>query len=274
MVINLAVFRKLFDFLDKFPHYFVGSNADLPIVGGSILSHEHFQGGRHTFPIEKAEILEELSLPCSSELNCGRLNWPLATLRLRGAESGEICRVANVILETWREYDDIDAGILSHTDGAPHNTITPIARKRGELYELDIVLRNNRTTKEHPLGLFHPHSELHHIKKENIGLIEVMGLAILPPHLKKELQALGEEMVSGETLRIPELLIHADWAEDILKRREITAQNIENVLEEEVGAVFVKCLEQCGVFGKGENGDAAFRRFTETLIARLADNEA
>jgi UDPglucose--hexose-1-phosphate uridylyltransferase len=274
MVIDLSVFRKLFCFLDKFPHYFIGSNADLPIVGGSILSHEHFQGGHHLFPIERAEILEGICLPGYSELKCGRVAWPLATLRLCGANSEELSLAANVILETWREYDDIDAEILSHTDGTPHNTVTPIARKRGGLYELDLVLRNNRTTKEHPLGLFHPHSELHHIKKENIGLIEVMGLAILPPHLKNELQALGEKMLSGETLRTPELLIHADWAEDILKRREVNSQNVDNVLEEEVGAVFAKCLEQCGVFGQGEKGDSAFRRFTETLIARLAGNNA
>ncbi len=271
MVIDLACFRKLFDFLDKFPHYFIGSNADLPIVGGSILTHEHFQGGRHTFPIERAEIIEELHLPCPSEVKCGRLNWPMATLRLSGADSEEISRIAFVILETWREYDDVNAGILSQTDGTPHNTVTPIARRRGELYEMDLVLRNNRTTAEHPLGLFHPHSELHHIKKENIGLIEVMGLAILPPHLKKELQALGKKMVSGGDLRAPELLLHADWAEDILNRRQVTEQNINKVLEEEVGAVFVKCLEHAGVFGQGENSYAAYHRFTQTLIKRIAE---
>ena len=270
IVIDLSCFRKLFDFLDKYPHYFIGSNADLPIVGGSILTHEHFQGGRHTFPIERAEVIEELILPCHSEVKCGLINWPMATLRLCGADSEEISRISNVILETWRKYDDVKSGILSQTDGTPHNTVTPIARKRGELYEIDLVLRNNRTTAEHPLGLFHPHSELHHIKKENIGLIEVMGLAILPPHLKKELQTLGEAMVSGGNLRTPALLLHADWAEDILKRRHVTVQNIGSVLEDEVGAVFVKCLEHAGVFGQGQDGDAAFHLFTQKLIERIS----
>ncbi len=272
MAIDAACFRKLFDFLDKFPHYFVGSNADLPIVGGSILSHEHFQGGRHIFPIERAEIAEELPLPCNAEVSCGILTWPMATLRLRGSDSEKVARVANIILETWRGYDDAEAGILSNTNGTPHNTVTPIARRRGALYEMDIVLRNNRTTQEHPLGLFHPHQELHHIKKENIGLIEVMGLAILPPHLKKELQILGEAMLSGGDLRTPEISRHADWAEDILSRRQVTAENVGKVLREEVGAAFVKCLEHAGVFGQGESGEAAFRRFTQVLLEHISDS--
>jgi len=270
MLIDLSCFFKLFDFLDNFPHYFIGSNADLPIVGGSILSHEHFQGGRHTFPIERAEIVEDMPLPKHPNVKIGYLNWPVSTLRLFGADSEEVARIANDILETWREYDDPDAGIMSQTDGTPHNTVTPIARRRGAFYELDLVLRNNRTTSEHPLGLFHPHSELHHIKKENIGLIEVMGLAILPPHLKEELQDLGEAMVSGGDLRRPEISIHAVWAEDILKRRQVTTENIGEVLQEEVGAVFAKCLEHAGVFGQGKSCEAAFHRFANALIKRIS----
>jgi len=272
MAVDYACFRKLFDFLDKFPHYFIGSNADLPIVGGSILSHEHFQGGRHEFPIERAEITEELPLPQHPEVSCGILNWPMATLRFRGKDSEAVAHIADIILETWRSYDDINAEIVSKTDGTPHNTVTPIARKRGELFELDIVLRNNRTTPEHPLGLFHPHSELHHIKKENIGLIEVMGLAILPPHLKKELQLLGEVMISGGNLRVPEISRHADWAEEILNRRMVTAEDVDEVLREEVGAVFVKCLEHAGVFGQGESYGTAFHRFTQTFIKRVSNS--
>jgi len=270
MLIDEACFRKLFAFLDKFPHYFVGSNADLPIVGGSILSHEHFQGGRHEFPIERAEITEELPL-LEKSVSCGLLNWPMPTLRLRGKESESVVSLADKILKVWREYSDSAAGILSETDGTPHNTLTPIARKRGELYEMDIVLRNNRTTKEHPLGLFHPHSELHHIKKENIGLIEVMGLAILPPHLKNELEILGKAMISGGDLHSPEIARHADWAENILSRRQVCAQNVDEVLREEVGAVFVKCLEHAGVYGQDAGGQAAFRRFTEELVRRITD---
>jgi len=266
MAVDAACFRKLCDFLDKFSHYFIGSNADLPIVGGSILSHEHYQGGRHVFPIERAEIIEELPLPLHTKVSCGRLNWPMATLRLRGADSESVVSVADIILKTWRGYDDPEAAILSNTGGTPHNTVTPIARKRGDFYEIDIILRNNRTTSEHPLGIFHPHQELHHIKKENIGLIEVMGLAILPPHLKKELQALGEAMTSGGDLQAPEICRHADWAEEIMTRRQVTKHNVDNVLRDEVGKVFVKCLKQCGVFGPDESGDAAFHRFWQTLL--------
>ncbi|MEA4894317.1 MAG: UDP-glucose--hexose-1-phosphate uridylyltransferase [Oscillospiraceae bacterium] len=271
MVIDTACFRKLFDFLDKFPHYFIGSNADLPIVGGSILSHEHFQGGRHEFPIEKAKTTEQIPLPCCTGVSCGILNWPMAAIRLNGADSGKVARLADAIFEAWKDYDDPEAHIFSKTGGERHNTVTPIARKRGALYEMDIVLRNNRTTKEHPLGLFHPHSELHHIKKENIGLIEVMGLAILPPHLKNELQALGEAMASGGDLRSNELSLHAEWAEEILSRRKVTARNVDDILRDEVGAVFVKCLEHAGVFGQDEKGKAAFDRFTKTFFSRVSE---
>ena len=270
MFIDEACFRKLFDFLDKFPHYFIGSNADLPIVGGSILSHEHFQGGRHVFPIERAEIMEKLQLPLQVEVSCGLLNWPMAALRISGKSSEAVIRFAELIRKAWRDYDDYDNGIVSNTDGTPHNTVTPIARIRGGLYEMDIVLRNNRTTEEHPLGLFHPHAELHHIKKENIGLIEVMGLAILPPHLKKELQTLGEIMVSGGNLLTPDISRHADWAKEILLLREVNAENVDAVLREEVGAVFVKCLENCGVFGQGDGTKPAFNRFSQVLHKHIA----
>lgn len=269
MVIDEVCFRKLFAFLEKFPHYFVGSNADLPIVGGSILSHEHFQGGRHVFPIERAEITEELPLPPQAEVKCGLLNWPMAALRISGKTSDAVVRFAELIRKVWRDYDDCDSDIISNTDGTPHNTVTPIARVHDGLYEMDIVLRNNRTTPEHPLGLFHPHAELHHIKKENIGLIEVMGLAILPPHLKKELASLGQVMVYGVDLYAPEISRHAEWAKDILSRRAVNAENIDSVLREEVGAVFVKCLEHCGVFGQGENSKHAFNRFSQVLINRI-----
>ena len=270
MAIDEACFRKLFDFLKKFPHYFIGSNADLPIVGGSILSHEHFQGGRHNFPIERAEIIEELSLPAQAEVRCGLLNWPMATLRINGTTSEAVIRFAEEIRRVWQNYDDPLSKIIATTDGTPHNTVTPIARMRGELFEMDIVLRNNRTTAEHPLGLFHPHAELHHIKKENIGLIEVMGLAILPPQLKKELQTLGEIMVSGGNLLSPAISRHADWAKEILSRRMVNAENIDAVLREEVGAVFVKCLEHCSVFGQGDNRKPAFNRFSQVLLEHLS----
>ncbi len=269
MLIDEACFSKLFDFIDKFPHYFVGSNADLPIVGGSILSHEHFQSGRYEFPIERAQIIEELPVPTSRAVTIGHINWPMPTLRLRGKESEALVKTADIILKAWRDYDDPNAEIISNTDGTPHNTITPIARKRGDLYELDLVLRNNRTTAEHPLGLFHPHAELHHIKKENIGLIEVMGLAILPPHLKTELSILGEAMLNGGDLHGAEISRHAEWAEEIISRRKLSKQNIDEVLREEVGAVFVKCLEHAGVFGQDEKGTSSFRRFTDKLIKLL-----
>ncbi|MBP8639864.1 MAG: UDP-glucose--hexose-1-phosphate uridylyltransferase [Oscillospiraceae bacterium] len=271
MVIDEACFRKLFDFLEKFPHYFVGSNADLPIVGGSILSHEHFQGGRHVFPIDRAEITEELLLPAQAEVKCGLLNWPMAALRIIGKTSESVIRFAELIRKVWQNYDDPEYEIYSSTNGTPHNTVTPIARIHGEFFEIDIVLRNNRTTDEHPLGIFHPHAELHHIKKENIGLIEVMGLAILPPQLKKELITLGGIMVSGGNLNAPEISRHALWATDILSRREINAQNVDAVLREEIGAVFVKCLEHCGVFGQGEKTKLAFNRFSNALIKDLCD---
>ena len=269
MKIDKACFKKLFDFLDKFPHYFIGSNADLPIVGGSILSHEHFQAGCYEFPIERAEIIGELPVPKQYGVSCSIVNWTMATIRLSGKNSENIARVAEIILNLWRTYDDAENGIISNTDGVNHNTVTPIARRKNDVYEMDLILRNNRTTPEYPLGLFHPHQELHHIKKENIGLIEVMGLAILPPHLKNELKELADAMISGGDLHAPEIEKHASWALDILSRREITAENADEVLREEVGAVFVKCLEHAGVFANNEKGRKAFRSFTSFVIERL-----
>lgn len=269
MVIDKTCFSKLFAFLDLFPHYFVGSNADLPIVGGSILSHEHFQGGRYVFPIERAAVRETLAYSAFPSVSCAFLDWPLSTLRLCSADHNMLIGLADKILRIWKGYDDPEAGILSSTNGVLHNTVTPIARRRGSNYELDLVLRNNRTTAEYPTGLFHPHIELHHIKKENIGLIEVMGLAILPPHLKKELETLGRAMLSGSDLRAPDIARHADWAADILYRRSVAPENINDVLQEEIGAAFVKGLEQAGVFGQGKAALAAFHRFSKALLPLL-----
>ncbi len=270
MKIDRAAFRKLFDFVTLFPHYFVGSNADLPIVGGSILSHDHFQGGHYEFAMAKAEIETPLVFRGYEQLSAGIVKWPMSVIRLRGADREAIIDLADKILGCWRGYSDAEATVFAETDGEPHNTITPIARRRGEDYELDLVLRNNLTTEEYPLGLFHPHQELHHIKKENIGLIEVMGLAVLPSRLKTELAALREAMLSGSDLRAdPVLAPHADWAEDILRRRAFTAENAEAVLREEVGRVFMQVLEHAGVYKRDDAGRAAFLRFIEHVNAAL-----
>lgn len=266
MRISDATFRKLFDFVRAYPHYFLGSNADLPIVGGSILTHDHYQGGRYTFAMARAGI----EIPCTvrgfEDVEVGILNWPVSVLRLRGKDTERIIQLATHITDAWRGYSDPAADILAETGGEPHNTVTPIARCVEGVYELDLALRNNRTTEEYPLGIFHPHSELHHIKKENIGLIEVMGLAVLPSRLQKELSVLAEAMLSGADLSANEATAsHADWARDILSRREVTAGNVEEVLQEEVGAVFEKVLEDAGVFKCTPGGRAAFLRFVEAL---------
>ncbi len=262
MKIDEAAFRKLFSFITQFPHYFVGSNADLPIVGGSILSHDHFQGGRYTFAMERAEVEEKVSFRAYPDIAAGIVRWPMSVLRLRGKDPERVIALAVHVLGCWRGYTDEAAFIFAETEGTPHNTITPIARRRGEDYELDLVLRNNITTEEFPLGVYHPHQELHHIKKENIGLIEVMGLAVLPARLLEELDALKTAMLRGEDLRQNALTAaHADWAEEILRRREFTEENAESVLQEEVGAVFERVLEDAGVFKRDEAGRAAFRRF-------------
>lgn len=267
MKIDHAAFCKLFDFVRQFPHYFVGSNADLPIVGGSILSHEHFQGGRYEFAMAKAPVERTFSVKGFADVEAGVVRWPMSVIRLRGADTERIVALADVILEKWRGYTDEAAFIYAHTDGEPHNTITPIARKRGAFYELDLVLRNNITTKEHPLGVFHPHARLHHIKKENIGLIEVMGLAVLPARLKGELARLKEAMLAGKDLRgDEELAKHADWVEEFSAGYEVIDDaNVDGILEREVGRVFLEVLEDAGVFKRTEEGQAAFDRFLQGL---------
>jgi len=267
MKIEHATFCKLFDFVKLFPHYFVGSNADLPIVGGSILSHDHFQGGHYEFAMAKAPIETEFSVAGFEDVKAGIVKWPMSVIRLQGKDTDRIIALADRILDKWRGYTDEDAFIFAETDGEPHNTITPIARKRGDLFELDLVLRNNITTEEHPLGVYHPHAELHHIKKENIGLIEVMGLAVLPSRLKGELFDLAEAVVAGKDLRQDEVLEkHADWIDEILpKYGEVTKENIMDILQKEVGIVFMKVLEHAGVYKRDDSGKAAFKRFTDCL---------
>ena len=267
MKIDKSAFAKLLEFVTLFPHYFVGSNADLPIVGGSILSHEHFQGGRYEFAMERAPIEKEISFDGFENVKAGIVNWPMSTIRLRSDNKESIVELSDKILTKWRAYTDEEAFIFAETEGTPHNTITPIARRRGSDYELDLVLRNNITTDEHPLGVYHPHAELHHIKKENIGLIEVMGLAVLPARLKKELEILADAMVKGENLRENEATaIHAEWAEKILAEHpEANEENITDILHDEVGKVFSTVLEHAGVYKKTAEGDAAFIRFIKSV---------
>lgn len=266
MVINRATFEKLLDFVTQFPHYTVGSNADLPIVGGSILSHDHFQGGRYVFAMAKAECESHFVLEDYPNVTAGILNWPMSVIRLSGSDVEELVAAADHILTAWRGYSDEKAFIFSETDGVPHNTITPIARKKNGKYELDLVLRNNITTDENPLGVFHPHAKLHHIKKENIGLIEVMGLAVLPARLKKEMHELERAVLNNEDLRANELTAsHADWADGWKNNYELTAENIHAIVQKEIGKVFVEVLEDAGVFKRTEEGRGAFIRFVNSL---------
>ncbi len=266
MKIDKAAFLRLLDFVDQFPHYFLGSNADLPIVGGSILSHDHFQGGHYTFAMAKAGVEKELSFPGFEDIKAGIVKWPMSVIRLDGADKLRVAELADRILAAWRGYSDESVSIFAETEGEPHNTITPIARRRGADFELDLVLRNNLTTPEYPLGLFHPHQELHHIKKENIGLIEVMGLAVLPARLKAELKELEALLVSGGDIRASESCAkHADWAEELKSRCSFTAENAEGILRQEVGVVFMKVLEHAGVFKRDEQGREAFLRFAASV---------
>ena len=267
MKIDKAAFCKLFDFVKQFPHYFVGSNADLPIVGGSILSHDHFQGGHYEFAMAKAPVERSFTVKGFEDVKAGVVRWPMSVVRLSSADADRVIELADVILNKWRGYTDEAAFIYAVTDDEPHNTITPIARKRGDNYELDLVLRNNITTKEHPLGVYHPHAKLHHIKKENIGLIEVMGLAVLPARLKEELAHLKEAMLAAKDLRADEELAkHADWVEEFLPKYEkIDASNIDEVIRTEVGLVFMEVLEDAGVYKRTPEGQAAFDRFIQTL---------
>ena len=267
MKIERATFGKLLDFVTQFPHYFVGSNADLPIVGGSILSHDHFQGGHYTFAMAKAPIEKTLTFKGFEDVKAGIVKWPMSVIRISSADKDRLIELADRILKAWRGYTDEDAFIFAETDGEPHNTITPIARKRGEDYELDLVLRNNITTEEHPLGVYHPHAKLHHIKKENIGLIEVMGLAVLPARLKDEMAALSKAILEKKDIRADEVLAkHADWVEEFLPKYDhIDETNIMDILHEEIGLVFNEVLKDAGVYKCTEEGRKAFMRFIDAV---------
>ena len=271
MKIDRNAFAKMFDFINFLPHYFVGSNADLPIVGGSILSHDHFQGGRYTFAMERAEVERKAVCKGFEDVEMGVVKWPMSVIRISHKDHQRLSDCADMILKNWRGYTDEDAFIFAETDGEPHNTITPIARKRGDKYELDLVLRNNITTEEHPLGVYHPHSHLHHIKKENIGLIEVMGLAVLPARLKEEMQCLKEAILSGADLEADEKTSsHAQWAREFLKKYDtVTAENLDSIIQEEIGLVFAQVLEDAGVYKRTAEGQAAFDRFLRHCGAEI-----
>ena len=266
MKIDRACFAKLLDFVRQFPHYFVGSNADLPIVGGSILAHDHFQGGHYTFAMEQAPVETPFTFPGFEDIDAGIVKWPMSVVRIASQDPDRLIDLADKILTAWRGYTDEAAVILAETDGEPHNTITPIARMRDGKFELDLVLRNNLTTQEHPLGLYHPHAELHHIKKENIGLIEVMGLAVLPARLKEELAAVADCLASGSDLRSSELTAkHADWAEGFSGNYTITAENALDIVQKETGLVFAQVLEHAGVYKRTPEGREAFLRFLNCI---------
>lgn len=278
MKIEKATFGKLLDFVEQFPHYFVGSNADLPIVGGSILSHDHFQGGHYEFAMAKAPVEKELVFKEFEDVKAGIVKWPMSVIRISAPQKERLIELADKILLAWRGYTDEDAFIFAETEGEPHNTITPIARKRGNDYELDLVLRNNITTEEHPLGVYHPHAKLHHIKKENIGLIEVMGLAVLPARLKDEMAALEQAILDGAEIREDEVLAkHADWVEEFLPKYgftagsglegEITPEKLHEIIQTEIGLVFKEVLLDAGVYKCTEEGRKAFRKFVDTVNA-------
>ena len=264
MKIDRSAFAKLLSFVGSFPHYFVGSNADLPIVGGSILSHEHFQGGHYTFAMETAPVEQELSFAGFEDVQAGIVKWPMSVIRLNGSNPERIADLADKILTLWRGYSDESVGVIAFSGGEPHNTITPIARRRGDAYELDLVLRCNITTEEHPLGVFHPHGDKHHIKKENIGLIEVMGLAVLPSRLKGELTALAEAMAEGKDIAADEILAkHAQWAAELREQYTFTAENALDILLKETGKVFAEVLEDAGVYKNTAEGRSAFLKFVD-----------
>ena len=267
MQIDKSTFRKLFDFVEQFPHYFLGSNADLPIVGGSILTHDHYQGGHYTFAMARANMEEHCTLHGFEDVEAGILNWPVSVLRLRHKNPDRLIDAADHVLKAWRSYTDEDAFIFAETDGEPHNTITPIARCVDGVYELDLALRNNITTEKYPLGVYHPHDEYHHIKKENIGLIEVMGLAVLPSRLKDELKTLKDVMLkNGDVSSVASIAKHAEWAAQVKRDHpEMNEANAEYILEQEVGKVFVKVLENAGVYKCTAEGRKAFRTFVESV---------
>lgn len=271
MKINRNTFEKMFDFIAFLPHYFVGSNADLPIVGGSILAHDHFQGGKYTFAMEQAEIEETVVFEGFSDVEGGIVKWPMSVIRLKGENVKQIIDLADHILQSWRGYSDEEAFIFAMTQGEHHNTITPIARKRRGKFELDLVLRNNITTAEHPLGVYHPHENLHHIKKENIGLIEVMGLAVLPARLLTEMDYLKQAILIGSDIFADEkVAIHAPWAQEIInKYGKLSENNIDSILREEIGLVFAQVLEDAGVFKVTEEGRKFFARFLESCGGKV-----
>ncbi|WP_368645257.1 UDP-glucose--hexose-1-phosphate uridylyltransferase [Alkalibacterium putridalgicola] len=263
MDVGVQAIRNLLDILTTLPHYFVGSNAGLPIVGGSILSHDHYQGGRHTFPLERAEADYSFEMSGSSGVETSVIKWPMSVIRLSGTDKEAVVEKADRIMQYWETYSDESVGIYAETDGTPHNAVTPIARRDGEKYELDLVLRNNRTSENYPDGIFHPHPPVQHIKKENIGLIEVMGLAILPPRLKDELQTVREYLTGKQTAVDP---IHQEWADELKKQYEITEENVEEIVDEAVGDIFLQVLKDAGVFKRDKEGKAALKRFIDDLI--------
>ncbi|MGJ5836617.1 UDP-glucose--hexose-1-phosphate uridylyltransferase [Bacillus sp. G402] len=269
MQISKKTFERLLSFISIYPHYFIGSNADLPIVGGSILSHDHFQGGAHEFPMAKAKMEEVFSLEKFPRVKAGIVKWPMSVIRLQSSDQQTLAEAADFILHEWKMYSDPEAGLFSHTGETPHNTITPIARRHGDEYELDLVLRNNRTDKQHPGGIFHPHKEVHHIKKENIGLIEVMGLAVLPGRLAAELSLLKAALLSKHPLEeikaCPSIMKHESWAERLIEENTFTKDNVEAILQKEIGLIFSRILAQAGVFKRTEQGKTAFKRFIQTL---------
>lgn len=267
MVIDKTVFSKLLDFIRQFPHYIVGSNADLPIVGGSILTHEHFQGGNHIFAMHNAKSEKFYEIKGFGDVQVSRLNWPMSVIRLKSENKSQIVELSDRILSSWRGYSDEDAFIFAQTDGTPHNTITPIASMQGKEYVMDLVLRNNITTDEHPLGVYHPHAELHHIKKENIGLIEVMGLAVLPSRLVAEMDAVAAALVSGADMNSDEKTAkHKEWADNIKQSYpQLNKDNVDDIIKKEIGKVFVRVLEHAGVYKRDEKGMAAFDRFINNI---------
>ena len=269
MKVNRALFEKMLDFVTIFPHYFIGSNADLPIVGGSILSHDHMQGGRYEFAMERAPIARKLTFDGYENVSAGIVEWPLSVIRLCSDDRESLAALAEKLLAEWRGYTDERAFVFAETDGEPHNTITPIARRRENKYELDLVLRNNITTKEHPLGLYHPHAEKHNIKKENIGLIEVMGLAVLPSRLKNEMKTLADAILAGEDVRRNESIAkHADWLDKFKDEYTFTAENVNDILFEQIGKTFVAVLEDAGVYKRTSDGEAAVMRFVNKAGGR------
>jgi UDPglucose--hexose-1-phosphate uridylyltransferase len=273
MRISKKTFIRLLSFVEKFPHYFLGSNADLPIVGGSILSHDHFQGGNHEFPMAKAPVEKEFSFKGFGNVTAGIVKWPMSVIRLSGQNPNDLVELGHLIFMSWKGYSDKSVGISSYTKGIPHNTITPIARRRGTLFEIDLILRNNRTSEEHPLGIFHPHQEVHHIKKENIGLIEVMGLAVLPGRLKEELRIIADLIIKGDFTQgiqnHQEMLKHLNWAQKVKKNHpQIDSTNSQEILRQEIGTVFSKALEHAGVFKRDDEGNRAFAKFITTIVQK------